>query len=685
MKIFKLFLNTINDSNKKWNNNIENNVYKSYYRHMINLNLIILMIFNFKFYIVSLERCYGSIYHCFSMYMSIWWLIKIIIYYFVSTFITSIYIFLSIHKFISRYYLIPICIFQLGAAIIEKGDEPANHGLINTILLPFILLFYLIILEIIYNLIKCYKKKKYVIFAISLGIIIIGIIVFDYLLRKACRGWENGLGNTKIDFFSEKAINENGCYPAKPKRCLLPLVDGLLDFNKFLGSKTCDGIYNKKSELIKYAPHLKNAKNIAYPLMKFKDISNRIYLGDLSYWVLERMYDLDNLNNVSDEYKKYEPEAIVHFDDKDKGTLEIKVIRNETAVKQKLENIKKTKDEPVKFENILFLYIDSLSRVQFLKRMPLTREILERYYSEDISNLKDEKYMTFQFLKYLNFEIKTTLNTVPMFAGGPYDNFENKTVAGVHITKYLDDHGYMTAFGNEQCSKVLFDLSPGVIDHIKIYPFDHEINSIFCDPNYVTPERFFNNLRGINAVTKRCLYGKETYKHLFDFGEKFLKTYEDYPRKFLRLGFFHAHETSMEIIKYMDKDFSDFLNNFIENNYDKNYAIIIAADHGNGLTFYRVEDWSKEASFAMLFILLPKNSANFLNISLIRENEQKVVTPYDIFNTLVDMVGFNKTYFSVKGDSTLQRVESKHKTCQFFDNEMKSIDTNFCSCIPYKK
>ena len=153
--------------------------------------------------------------------------------------------------------------------------------------------------------------------------------------------------------------------------------------------------------------------------------------------------------------------------------------------------------------------------------MPLTREVLEKFYSEEMSNLKDEKYLTFQFLKYLNFWDKTTINNVPSFTGASYFNFENKTISGILITKYLNDHGYITAFSNEQCAKVIFDLSPGYINNFIIYPFDHEINEIFCDPNYVYPDRFFNNLRGINSVTKRCLYGKETYKHLFDFGEKF--------------------------------------------------------------------------------------------------------------------------------------------------------------------
>ena len=187
----------------------------------------------------------------------------------------------------------------------------------------------------------------------------------------------------------------------------------------------------------------------------------------------------------------------------------------------------------------------------------------------------------------------------------------------------------------------------------------------------------------MNCVTKRCLYGKETYRHLFDFGEKFLKAYEDYPRIFLRLAFLEAHETSLEVIKYMDKDFSIFLNDFIEKYYDKNYAIFIVADHGNGLTIFRGEDWRKEVSFATFFMMLPNNNNNNINISIIRENEQRLVTPYDIFNTLVDMIGFNKTYFNSKGNSTLEKVEAKFKTCQFFENEMREIRKDYCTCIPY--
>ena len=36
----------------------------------------------------------------------------------------------------------------------------------------------------------------------------------------------------------------------------------------------------------------------------------------------------------------------------------------------------------------------------------------------------------------------------------------------------------------------------------------------------------------------------------------------------------------------------------------------LVADHGNGLTIFRGEDWRKEISFATFFILLPKKYSN---------------------------------------------------------------------------
>ena len=143
----------------------EKDFYKTYFKYVLNINLIIIMIFDFKFYIISLRKCYGDIHYCFSNEMTLHWFIKIILLYF-STFITSIFIFLSIHKFISKYYLVSICISHLITALIEKGIEPSNHGLVNTIFLPFTLLFFLILLEMIYNIFKCFKKNIYIFYNI---------------------------------------------------------------------------------------------------------------------------------------------------------------------------------------------------------------------------------------------------------------------------------------------------------------------------------------------------------------------------------------------------------------------------------------------------------------------------------------------------------------------------------------
>ena len=638
------------------------------------MNIILIIAISFRCYMVSLQNCEGSIYFCFLHNSD--FLIKLVIYYLIATISSFTLIFLSFHGYVTKLVIIPMIIFYAHCSMTYQGEDPANHGTINAIGLPVVFIGYFIIFELVYNISKCAYKKQFIRIIVFFLIVIITIVTLEILSRKACTDWDKGLGGVQIDNFSEEAEKNNGCYVDIPKRCWLPLLNGKIKFYSILHQAKCEGKANKKSEIVKYAPHLKDAKNIAYPLIKFKDVTKEIYTTDLEMWIIKRMYDLDKPESIPEEVKKYPPGAVIHFDEKGKGNLEIILQKNETLVQEKLKIINETK---VKFDNILFLYIDALSRVQFLSKMPYTRKIFEKYYSNEV----DDKYTAFQFLKYLNFEMKTPLNTVPMFMGVPFSANLDNIEEGTHINKWLNEHGYITAGTSDQCAKILYDISPEDNSHLHFTSFDHEIGEIFCDPNYNIPDRFWNLFKGINSMLSRCLYGKESYKHVMDFGQKFLDAYDDYPRKFLRLAFLWAHESSLEVIKLMDKDFSIFLQDFIDKYYDKNWAIFLVSDHGNGLTYYRSEDWRKEVAFGTLLLLLPKTHLNNIDKEQIRKNEQLVVTPYDIHNTLLDMIGYDKSIFNKRGNSTLNVVSAKFKKCEFFESEIKIMRTQYCTCITY--
>ena len=77
--------------------------------------------------------------------------------------------------------------------------------------------------------------------------------------------------------------------------------------------------------------------------------------------------------------------------------------------------------------------------------------------------------------------------------------------------------------------------------------YDHQF--IICDPNR-------ENL-SINSI--RCLYGKQTIEHLYEYGEQFWRKYKD-NRKFLSIVSNDGHKGTLELLKYSDNTIFNFLN-----------------------------------------------------------------------------------------------------------------------------
>lgn len=78
------------------------------------------------------------------------------------------------------------------------------------------------------------------------------------------------------------------------------------------------------------------------------------------------------------------------------------------------------------------------------------------------------------------------------------------------------------------CKCIFRDFVSGK-DNVQKYfydePADHEL--MILDPLYVNKKNYFDTSRGVNSVYRRCLYGKDTNEHAFDYGLQFLKEYKD--------------------------------------------------------------------------------------------------------------------------------------------------------------
>ena len=187
----------------------------------------------------------------------------------------------------------------------------------------------------------------------------------------------------------------------------------------------------------------------------------------LSNYVLENLFDVDN------NFKNFsEPEIIVDFSKDPFGDMSINLKYNDTLSKERknLEN----KTIPYS-QNMIIIYIDSVSRAYSIRQLNKTLSFFEKFISfEGGFNEKypDENFHSFQFFKYHSFEGRTAGNYPKLFYG---NKREAKNI--VRINKYFKDNGYITSYCCDLCkkdnSRTLHDLS---FDEL----YDYQL--LLCDP-----------------------------------------------------------------------------------------------------------------------------------------------------------------------------------------------------------
>ena len=149
----------------------------------------------------------------------------------------------------------------------------------------------------------------------------------------------------------------------------------------------------------------------------------------------------------------------------------------------------------------------------------------------------------------------------------------------------------------------------------------------------------------------------------------------------MRLSFQDAHEGTLEVVKYLDKKLAKFLEIFEKKNYLEDTAIFIVSDHGNNMIgFYnilQVEDYVIEKTLGTWFMILPKK----INIDekFIEINQQRIVSPYDIHDTLLDIFGYKlaDNVFSRKGKSVFNEINGLERDCNYYDQDLLPI---WCRC-----
>ena len=632
------------------------------------IKIILLSIVSFFFYFISFRGCEGTQSYCLvTLSPSFFYLIGV--YIMICSLITLYIIYEALNNKISKihlFYYVPLLIYLLY--FYDNGSDLSHHGSYNKMVFYFLIVSF-IILFLIFCLLK-YIYANYKIIFISLTLSFIWILIYTYIkITKNCNVWYDGLNGIRL----ENNPKFDKCKIVHPKRCWINSIDGVFDVSRILNENCNNFRGGEKAELLKYlSPRFNLTQNFGYPITTKYTWLNQSHFDRFFNNVMADMIDLDKIDysKIADDLK---PEVVLKFDPvTEMGKIDIKINRNEILAKERndIYNTLLPKDKP-KYNNILFLYIDAISRPEFIRAMKNTEKYLSKYF-----NSSEKSF--YQMMKYHNFIFFTQQNVNPMFFGESMFNSN-----GTSILKHIKKKGFITGHSNNICTRQLYDIEDNYTENIEYDNFDHENIAMMCDPNFYNPENRFTPYMGPYSIRRRCLYGRDTFEYILEYGEKFWKTYSK-EHKFLRLSFQDAHEGTLEVVKYLDVKLAEFLEKFDRKGYLKDTAVFLVSDHGNNMVgiynIFQFEDYVLEKTLGTWFMLLPKKKE--IDEKFLEINQQRLVSPYDIHDTLLDMFGYhqNNTIFSRKGQSVYKEVNGLERNCDYYSQDIMPI---WCRCFDF--
>ena len=652
---------------------IEKKIFQNpyYYKNLLKIvlnkkiYLYAMFILSYLLYYYSLEKCFEGIDEC---PRKIDWMqtkVKELIF---SCLIMMILIELIIYKKISQFHLIHIIFIFILFYLYSHGLDFQDHGYFNFKVFLIVFIIFLILFLPINALIYLIQKKKnkiiifiYIVTLIS-SLILINILYNIY--TTDCIDWPKGLNNTSIDNNSVKY----GCQIIFPTKCPYKIFKSFLDYTRFIGKECTKSNNHAKQKILKLSnsPYINDSvKHIGYPLTNKEPICNLDFIDTdnlIEKFFLKNLVDMENMEVLHENYKNKIPEVEVDFSKNIYGKMNINLNYNKTLSEER----KLLEKNSIPYSNnIIILYIDSVSRVNSLRQLKKTLTFFENfmpYKGASQEKNPSEKFHSFQFFKYHSFLLHTPNNYPILF----YGRTRNRSI--VLITKHLKGNGYITGFSSDFCDK----------DNIRTFhnltneeSYDHQF--IICDPNR-------ENLN-INSI--RCLYGKQTIEHLYEYGQQFWRKYKN-NRKFLSIVSNDGHEGTLEVLKYADKTIFNFLNNLFNENLLKDSSIILVSDHGVGMPsiYYPYDFYILEEQLPMLYIIINdrKNISYEGQYKYINENQQTLISSYDIYNTIGNLI-FGDEYKNIQnktedkdtpksqyGKSLFEKINQKIRTPKFYYN-----------------
>ena len=128
----------------------------------------------------------------------------------------------------------------------------------------------------------------------------------------------------------------------------------------------------------------------------------------------------------------------------------------------------------------------------------------------------------------------------------------------------------------------------------------------------------------------------------------------------------------------------NFLNDLFKDNYLKDTSIFLLSDHGVGMLsiYYFYDFYQIEGQLPMLYTIVNDRSNMSYNkqYKYLNRNQQTLVTAYDIYNTIINIIYGDKYKFlknknfninypkSNFGESLFNKINQRLRTTKFYNN-----------------
>ena len=97
--------------------------------------------------------------------------------------------------------------------------------------------------------------------------------------------------------------------------------------------------------------------------------------------------------------------------------------------------------------------------------------------------------------------------------------------------------------------------------------------------------------------------------------------------------------------------------------------------------FLAGQDFRYERDLGTFFLIISDDfNSNFKNLNY---NQQILITPYDIYNTLMFILQNDKKEYSFKGQSIFEEINGKERKCNNYKVEYGNDIEERCPCINY--